>query len=172
MVNETMTTRRQASAVARVHSTPVFWIGSQYLQDGDWSAAYDEATHVLEREPDHLGAREALAISLLNLGDPVRSLEVIRSLVAVNPHENGYETLRANALQCLGRYAEALVALNRAYQMAKHENRKLQIAREMQIVAGMLMLEGNSGVDLKDFELPSELLVPVLDNRTLCPVIH
>jgi len=63
---------------------------------------------VLRRDPRYLPALELKAKAKWRSGKFVQALESISKAIAINPHEPGYLFLRADCLQHLARYGEAV----------------------------------------------------------------
>jgi tetratricopeptide (TPR) repeat protein len=89
----------------------------ELLALGDFDGAAQAAHAVLREDPGHVGALETLVKALWKEGRYPQVLPVIARLVRLNPYEPGYHTLRGAALQCLGRYGEAMRAYRRASSM-------------------------------------------------------
>lgn len=81
---------------------------------GESEEAIRIAADVLAQDPKHLGALELTARAQWKIGEYESLLATLRQLVATNPYEPGYHALRGSALQCLGRYGEATMAMERA----------------------------------------------------------
>lgn len=110
---------------------PVHWRGLVLAEQGDWEAALQCAHQTLAQCPDHLGALEVLCRAQLRMNDCERALLTVRKLVRLNPHEPGYEVLRASALQSCGRFSEALESLQSAKQRSRNVGFKARVEREI-----------------------------------------
>jgi tetratricopeptide (TPR) repeat protein len=102
----------------------------------------------LERDPEHLGALEVAAQSLVALGHAEECLAVVRSLVRLNPHEPAYELWRASSLQILARHSEALTAFSRAYRLYKDPMIQAKVLEEMELLIGLLEMGGREPTQL------------------------
>jgi tetratricopeptide (TPR) repeat protein len=83
---------------------------SALYNEGRYEAALTSLRRVIRKEPDHVGAMELLVRVQWALEDHEGVLETLRSLTSLNPYEPGYHFWRGAALQCLGRYGEAVKA--------------------------------------------------------------
>ena len=117
---------------------PVKWIGMDAARDGDWPKAYRLSIDALKIDAEHLTALEVLCQAQLHLGQPSEALKTLRKLIRINPKEAGYETLRASAMQELGRLQDALVSLHRAHSLARTEIHRSKILQEIDIMVACL----------------------------------
>ena len=83
------------------------------MRAGDAPRARNLARRVLSRDPEHLGAWELLGRAALRLGEPQEALDAAGRLLALNPYDPGYHSLRGLAMRDLGRYAEGAGELAR-----------------------------------------------------------
>ncbi len=152
-------------------SIPIHWIGMDAARNGDWNAAYRLAVSALKIDPEHLTALEVLCQSQLHLGQPNEALKTLRKLIRINPKEAGYETLRASAMQELGRLQEALISLHRAHALARNEQHKARILQEIDILIACL---GFSDESLKQIGLepfPTSESIRKM-SREAIPMVH
>lgn len=140
MIKNEMDTR---SHTAFATAPEVFWKGADHVRNRNWPSALREAQKMLREHPEHLGALEALCQAQLNLGNYERALLTIRRLIRINPNEAGYETLRASALQSMGRLFEAMHSLSRAHSLCRAPQHRAAIERELDIVRTCLELQIN-----------------------------
>ncbi len=69
---------------------------------------------ILKEDPNHLGALEIYAKALWQQRRWPALLSALDRLICLNPYEPGYHLLRALALECQGRFGEAVQAYARA----------------------------------------------------------
>lgn len=117
---------------------PIHWIGMSAARNGDWPEAYRLAVEALKIDSEHLTALEVLCQAQLHLSQPNEALKTLRKLIRINPREAGYETLRASAMQELGRLQDALISLHRAHSLARSEQHKTRILQEIDIMIACL----------------------------------
>jgi tetratricopeptide (TPR) repeat protein len=71
----------------------------------------------IERDPEHLGAMEALAKALWHSRDFDSLTTLIDRLLAMNPYEPGYHALRGSVLYAKGQYAQSLESYERSLSL-------------------------------------------------------
>jgi len=84
---------------------------------GMHSEAKRFAEMALAREPDHLGAMEAMAKALWHVRDFEQLAPLIDRLLAMNPYEPGYHALRGSLLYAKGQYSESLDSYERSLSL-------------------------------------------------------
>lgn len=87
--------------------------GERHLQRGNFTRSATLARRVVAHEPRHLGALELLGLSLLREEAYTDVVGVANRLLALNPYEAGYHSLKGLAMQGLGRYGESAASLRR-----------------------------------------------------------
>ncbi len=87
---------------------------------------------VLIRDPDHLPAIELKAKALWRSGRYPSALQCISQAIAINPKEPGYHFLRADCLQHLSRYGEAVREFEKCQAS---EDRQMVSEAEVRIAA-------------------------------------
>src|SRR5580700_1569148 len=66
------------------------------------------ALDLLTEDDSHVGALELLAKAQWQSGVYDELLQTLSRLIRLNPYEPGYHALKGAALQCLGRYDDAI----------------------------------------------------------------
>lgn len=79
----------------------------------DHRASIRLSRQILREVPEHLGAMECLAKSLWRSERYTAALSTLDELIKLNPYEPGYFYMRGLILQSMGRFAEAIDALQR-----------------------------------------------------------
>lgn len=87
--------------------------GERKLREGDAPRARELARRVLARDADSLGALELLGRAALRLSEPREAAWAAARLLAINPYDPGYHSLRGLALQAQGLFAPGGRALGR-----------------------------------------------------------
>ena len=87
--------------------------GERRLREGDAPRARALARRVLARDAESLGALELLGKAALKLGEPQEAAWAASRLLAINPYDPGYHSLRGLALQSQGLFAPGGRALGR-----------------------------------------------------------
>ncbi|MDJ0947303.1 MAG: tetratricopeptide repeat protein [Alphaproteobacteria bacterium] len=94
-----------------------FNLASAHAALEDFAAAAVHYEKALALRPDHLGARNNLAIALIELGRIEEGVEHFEAVLAAEPgHAEAHNNL-GNALSQLGRYHEALAGYRRALEL-------------------------------------------------------
>lgn len=83
------------------------------FETGDFDSAIRLGSALSKREPDHLGALEILARAHWRAERYEEALGPLDQLIALNPYEPGYFYLRGVICQGLGRFGEAIDAMQR-----------------------------------------------------------
>jgi len=107
---------------------------------GDLVQARKVLNRCLRRDPDHVGALELQARLQWRCGELEHLLSTLSRLLELNPYEPGYHYLRGSALQCQGRFGEALTSYARCKHMgssahAKDAEEAIEALRECQLQA-------------------------------------
>ncbi len=89
-------------------------IAERAARCGDAARALAGTDRILAGDPSHLGALELRAKCQWQLNQHEPLLGTLRTMLTINPYEPGYHALMGSALQCLGRYGEAVQAYERA----------------------------------------------------------
>lgn len=89
------------------------------LAAGDVRSAIACARRLLSKDPEQVGALEAMAKALWQLGRYDELLVALATLIRLNPYEPGYHSLKGAALQSLGRTGEAIKSFGRVAEKSE-----------------------------------------------------
>lgn len=95
--------------------------GAELLREGDLTAAVDELSAVIARQPDNPYAHFFLANALFEGGEPLRALKGYLRAVELKPGYLGALIGAGWALHRLGRYREALRVGRQVFLQAKED---------------------------------------------------
>ena len=106
----------------------------RHLLKNEFEQASELILSVLAESPDHLGALEVQAKLLWKQQDFKALIHTTAKLIALNPFEPGYQSLRGMALRALGQYGEAAKSLardpNAAQQLRDLEGLQASLIKE------------------------------------------
>lgn len=86
---------------------------------GDPGRALSIAEGIASEDPRHLPALETMARALWKLGDLPRLVAHLDRMIAFNPYEPGYHSLKGAALQSMGCLGDAIRAFSSAVDLSK-----------------------------------------------------
>lgn len=106
--------RKMHGAARGLGSAQIQFKRAQRLFDsGDLAAAIECANEVLATEPKHLGAMELVVKAHWRASRLEDALAMLDRLMQLNPYELGYSYYRGHILQGMGRYGDAIDAMQR-----------------------------------------------------------
>jgi tetratricopeptide (TPR) repeat protein len=124
------------------------------IRRGQYEAAVERLSEILQNEPDHLDARQQLASVLGHLRRYGDAASEFRQVVEGEPRHQGARHGEIISLTLLGRYGEARVRLNEALRIFSHDARLahlqarlLATAPDPRVRDGRLALEVASRLD-------------------------
>lgn len=90
-----------------------FQRAQRQFEAGDMSGAIEGCSKTLASEPKHLGAMELIVKALWRTSRLDEALIMLDKLMKINPYEPGYSYYRGHILQGMGRYGDAIDAMQR-----------------------------------------------------------
>lgn len=100
---------------------------TKLVQERAWIDARKQATTLRRLEPENLIALETLARANWHLGEGRKTLEILRTLRTINPHEPGYLTLEGACHERLGQFAAAAGAYGQALKVESRAGSRADI---------------------------------------------